>query len=501
MTDLPVRTRIQFFGSTSAELFSREIAESFHGVLGRNMNTNPNDPMAGFVSASIDRRPWTDTMWTRDAGTFLRELVQWGAIDQAIMLAKNLMFLVRPNSQGFCTFPEYFKLGEPGSGSELDGTGAIIIGLVLLWQRLDRQDPAGIEIADFLTGERSPLKFICQQLENHPLIAGSGEFGGGCGIPGEFYNAVQNNLVQQALYAAARMSKEMGLAPLHDDYLGAAQLISKNLVRYLRGADGAWFWTIDPVTKKPDLAVNEHFINAGFGGINGLLSMTADVQGFDLEGFDPEVVDASRCNFEKLLAFPKRKAMFEKYGAWTQFDRHCHGYLTGPSYGQGYAVQAMLLMDRLDLAQKGLDFLAERTYQPFPANHLDRDSDYFFYERFYLPELLESRETINDAGGVFYDGKIFDQGCGALNLVCVAEPLKIARLIVGVDDHDPVRPRIIPRLPPAWIGYEAQNWPIMTSEGLVRANIHCERQGKTLQILVKAMDGGEIPNLGLKMPG
>ena len=71
-------------------------------------------------------------MWTRDAGVFLRELAQWGYLEQGVLLAEALMNLVRPNSEGFCTFPEYFKLGQPGSGSELDGTGAIVIGLVLV---------------------------------------------------------------------------------------------------------------------------------------------------------------------------------------------------------------------------------------------------------------------------------------------------------------------------------------------------------------------------------
>ena len=130
------------------------------GVLHHNMVFDLADPNVGFVSASIDGRPWTDTMWTRDAGVFLRELVQWGYLNEACLLAESLIHLVRPNHEGYATFPVYFKIGQPGSGSELDGTGAIIIGLVLLWQRLYSTNLTRKTIEDFLTNPQSPLKYI-----------------------------------------------------------------------------------------------------------------------------------------------------------------------------------------------------------------------------------------------------------------------------------------------------------------------------------------------------
>lgn len=62
-------------------------SSSVEGVLGYNLVSDPSDPMAGFVSASIDGWPWTDTMWSRDAGVFLRELVQWGRLETACQVA------------------------------------------------------------------------------------------------------------------------------------------------------------------------------------------------------------------------------------------------------------------------------------------------------------------------------------------------------------------------------------------------------------------------------
>ena len=124
--------QIKFYGCNAAELFTREIDESFIGVLSKNFVHDDKNIMQGFVSASVDGRPWSDTMWTRDAGVFLRELVQWGKYNYACLLADNLIELVLENSEGYFTFPEYFKYGLPGSGSELDGTSAIIIGMVML---------------------------------------------------------------------------------------------------------------------------------------------------------------------------------------------------------------------------------------------------------------------------------------------------------------------------------------------------------------------------------
>jgi hypothetical protein len=494
---------VQFFGSASATLFSAQVNASLRGVLTRNMVTDPADPMVGFASASIDGRPWTGTMWTRDAGVFLRELAQWGYLEHACLLAQNLMRLVRPNPTGYDTFPEHFDLGKPGSGSELDGTGAIIIGLVLLWERLPAGHPVRSAIQQFLGGAQSPLQYTVNRLAQEPLIAGSGEFGAGCGVPGEVYNVVQNNLVRLALLAAARMAETNGDAARTEQYATLAAQLSTNMQRVLRADDDTWVWCVDTQTLRGDPAILDHFINKGFGGLNGVLAMSADVAGFDPDAWHWPGTQTGMHTFERLYAFPLRKAMFEKYGAWTQFDVYDKGYLTGPSYGHGYALQAMLLMDRLDMAGHALDFLAQATHTPQRGNVLTRDCDDYFYERYYLPELSDftEAEVLADQPGfnTFVDGHL-DEGCGALNLVCVAEPLKVARLVVGLDDSDPAQTRLIPRLPPEWTGYIAHDWPIYTASGLVRADIRIERRDQTISLGLRTLAGQRIPHLAVRAP-
>ena len=83
--DKPISLR--FFGSTVADLFTREIEESFHGVLENNLVTKPGNGFpAGFVSTSPAGQIWGGTMWTRDGGTFMRELVMRGYYEHAALL-------------------------------------------------------------------------------------------------------------------------------------------------------------------------------------------------------------------------------------------------------------------------------------------------------------------------------------------------------------------------------------------------------------------------------
>ena len=474
---------LEFLGPESARLFTRELAESLVGVLTKNYRS-PLQPLSpGFVSASVDGRPWTDTMWTRDAGVFLRELVHWGYFAHARLTASCLMDLVQPNPDGFLTFPMFFKLAEKASGDELDGTAAICISFVLLWQRLPDQDPMREELRTFLRRKDSPLAFIALRIRNGALIAGSGEFGGGCGIEGLYCNVVQNTLVRCALEAAASLEEECGDTSRARELRGQAESLERGILKHLVAADGSWIWCVDPATLKPDPAVVDHIINRGFGGLNGPGCMVADVLGMEPAVSGWPGAAAARATFDKLLANPMRRRQFDAYGLWTQFDDYGRGYLTGPSYGHGYALQGMLLYDRMDLVEKALGYLIESTFRPPRQFAMNRQSPYWFYERYHSPD---------DEGG-----PTWDEGCGALNLVCVAEPMKVARLVAGIDDvrGDPV---LLPRLPASWEGYRVRDWPVRTSAGTRRIDVDAERRGGRMRMEVRVRDGAVLPRLTVK---
>jgi len=460
------RGELSFFGNKTAELFSLAIKKSLAGVLENNFQYGPDENIRGFVSASVEGRPWHNTMWSRDAGVFLRELAQWGYFEHAVLLAQNLIRLVRKNKDGYYTFPMYFKYGEPGCGSELDGTGAIVIALVLLWKRLPEKSEAKRLIYDFLFSEASPLSYILNMLDKYPLIPGSGEFGGGMDVDGEYFNAVQNFLVYCALASAESMAEYAQNKESAELLRNKEALLLSNIEKYFIGSDRSWIWCIDPATMKADPDVLNFRTNKGFAGINGISAMYSDVFGFDPLGSQWKYADICKNTFDVLLSNPQRRCQYEKYGIFTQFEELHGGYLSSPSYGQGYAIQHTLLYDLSNLYEKLIGFLVNSTFDVPEGYHLDRKYDYYFYERIMSPDFFA--QSPNPA-------EKFDQGCGALNLVNVCEPLKIARLIAGVDDSDKNILKIIPRLPDGWIGFELKNWPVLTGMSLIRADILLEK--------------------------
>jgi hypothetical protein len=479
---------LRFFGSPDAELFTKELDVSFQGVLEKNfVSVTASGLPAGFVNASLSGFPWAGTMWTRDGGTFMRELVMRGYLEHASLLAECLMHLVEKNPDGFYSFPEYFKGSQPGSGAEMDGTTSIVIGMVLLWERLPDENQTKKDIQQFLFQDASPLNSIRFALRSEPLVAGSGEFGCGLDVKGLCYNVAQNNLVRLALLAAARMADEVGAGARAESYRKLAVRVADAMEKYLVDKNGAWIWCIDAKTMKPNSRVLNAPGNKGAGSINGVASMQADVLGLQpLASSWKAGAQHSEKTFAQLYNTPLRKKEFDRYGMWTQFDVLAQGLLTSPSYGQGYAIQTMLLFDNLAMADKALSWLTNATYHPVPEYKLHRESPYYFYERTYSPDAV---------------GKIpLDEGCGALNLVNVSEPLKVSRLMLGVDDSALGFVQVIPRIPPSWKGFEARNWPIRTGAGIVRANILYQKTESGAEFTLTLVPGEQIDDLKVRMP-
>jgi hypothetical protein len=484
--------KLKFSGSQTAELFSKEIDPSFQGALALDYvakfdGTYP----AGFIHASPISQPWHGTMWTRDAGTFMRELVFWGDYEHACQLAQCVMDFVATDSNGFIAFARYFK-PENGRlpGTEMDGQAATIISMIALWQRLPASDPFRAQLYHFLHQNSSPVRGIHYLLQHNPLVPGSGEFGGGNGRD-PYFNVVQNNLCALALLSAADMEDATGEHADAKLWRKDAKTIFHNIEKYLLEPDGSFLWCVNPKTMKPGRG--DHISNSGSGSFNGVTSMSADVLGLDPTNWPWQgALKHGEKTFDDLYSFPPRKAQFEKYGIWPQMNYTHQGLLTSPSYGQGYALQDMLVFDKLDMADHGLDFLAQFTFKSpgvvfsYQHDHYGRLSPYYFYERMYSPDAQGKMEMT--------------AGCGPLNLVNVSEPLKVARLIAGIDDTSGKQVQIIPRLPPSWSGYHAENWPIRTDHGIVRADISYEKIKGSVNFSLQVKQGGPIPKLAVRLP-
>ncbi len=260
----------------------------------------------------------------------------------------------------------------------------------------------------------------------------------------------------------------------------------------------ARYWAVNATTFKPDPTVTDSEVNIGFGGLNGPLTYLADVgRVLPLHGSRHDAatnvmqsyIDRCVATFDALLAVPQRMQLFDEYGIWTQFDTFRGGCASGPSYGHGYALQAMLMMDRLHDAGRALTFLANVTYNNGTGWGQVR-SPLYFYEQFVAPPVAGMAKL----------------GCGELNVVTVMEPLKAARLILGINDWAVGNVSFIPRVPPQWHAggslatVSADSWPVVVAVGVVaRVSIVYQQSivGSSLSLTVS--EGAVIPLIYARM--
>jgi hypothetical protein len=326
---------------------------------------------------------------------------------------------------------------------------------------------------------------VTAAIARHQLVAGSGEFGGGLGVEGPFFNVVQNAMITWMLDLTATRFRptDKRAGELRRECVTAGTALKAKLVSHFVGADQAWIWALNAETFEPSAEAMTALANQGFGGVNGVFSHASDVHGV-LPLTDPAPwVAPSVQTFLALLARPLRAAQFSRHGMWTQFDLVHDGFVTGPSYGQGYALQSMLLMDRPELYTPAANWLARATFTPEYA--ITRENPHWFYERYYSPDDPQRKTR--------------DEGCGALNLVCVAEPLKVARLMAGLDDHADGEVVIVPRLPLGWTGLKVEALPVRTATGHVRLDFEVFTDAAGAVIRVKGKSAAPLPVLKVRL--
>ena len=82
---------------------------------------------------------------------------------------------------------------------------------------------------------------MTQTLATAPLIAGSGEFGGGAAA-GIWFNVVQNSYAADALLAMASLERDANASVQQAQYTQAATTIRSNMLRHLvNDTDGSWY--------------------------------------------------------------------------------------------------------------------------------------------------------------------------------------------------------------------------------------------------------------------
>jgi hypothetical protein len=163
----------------------------------------------------------------------------------------------------------------------------------------------------------------------------------------------------------------------------------------------------------------------------GPLIFTADTKGFAPSDDDPDYHAANEAAYQRMIDTYKP---FGFYG-WAM------------GYGQGFVTQSALLLDRMKDATTMLNWTAREVYDPQ-------------INSFVVPEGVQ---VTPDGRYIYRTG---DQGNG----VQEAEIVKTMRLIVGVDDTQPNRLRVFPRMPYGWNEIGVSDYPLF--DGRETAHMH-----------------------------
>jgi len=422
---------IQFTGNVGAELFTRQLKYSILGTLKHNYIAEETEEFPlGFVRAAKVGNPWFDACWSRDAGAYLRELALYGFIDEAAKIAHYLMTHVLPGPDGYFSFPKHFNGHEKAYGTEYDGHACVCIGLMELHGRL-AGEPVKSEIEEFLLGAGSPVRKLLSR-DGFALIPGTGEFGGGWGV----IHDPKINVVQNSMLAAMLLCFSRFAAPFKPDDAAAASKLADRMLKalpyYMTAPDGGWIWALNTGSLTP-MDMDAAPLARGTSNINAVAPALYDALGRGALA-DPVFVARCRKTAERTVTeTPLRKRLYETYGMISFIYENDANSLAAHAGWLGYsdcyfAETAVLLGDR-DALTKSLDWIAAATlYGGHPpsaprgildglAELPDEPSRYWFAERNFAPDWKGDR----------------NEGCGTLNLIHVAECMKLARVMAGVN--------------------------------------------------------------------
>ncbi len=371
--------------------------------------------------------------WSRDLGRSLQELTELGYVDKASHTADFALRAARSWSEnpaltyhGSPLPPHWSRvIDHPDFAQpfENDGHGLISLFIYKLWLRMpDRDAWLRTHWSDVKSaGDWIPWQF------DHPQISGAADgvlYTTGESAGGKGYSVYPDAVCMTALEALAQMADSIGETQ-------SAQLW-RSMAEKMRNAIPARYLIDDPKYGRVWTLESAGWPNKST--VLGPLIFLADYKGFAPQDDDPAWRLANEAAYQRLIDTYKPLGFY--------------GWAMG--YGQGFVTQAALLLDRMKDVTPMLDWAAKEIYDPR-------------INSFVTPE----GEQLDPTGNYWYSTG--DLGNG----VQEAEIVKILRILVGVDDNDPQRVRIMPRMPFGWSEIGVAKYPVLFA-----------REGKTATALL-----------------
>jgi hypothetical protein len=405
---------------------------STHGALA--WAGDPRSAGGEFGTFRKDVGVYYNASWSRDLGRSLQELTELGYFGQASKTAEyslrdSRLWTENPalTYKGQHLPPHWSRVinaPDPSLPFENDGHGLISLFIYKIWQRTPDRDAW---LRSHWTDVKAAGDWILWQFD-HPEISGVADgvlYTTGESAAGKGYSVYPDAICMTALEALAQMADSIGETTSAAAWRDRAEKMRKAIpARYLiHDSKYGPVWTLE-FAGWPNQST-----------VLGPLITLADYRGFMPEDDDPVWRPANEAAYQRLID------SYHPFGF----------YGCAMGYGQGFVTQAALLLDRMKDATTMLDWTAREAYDPQ-------------IHSFIVPEGAQ----IDPTGQFMY--RSGDHGNG----VQEAEIVKALRIMIGVDDTEPGRLRLLPRMPYGWSEIAVDRYPVLT-----------EHSGKTETALVQ----------------
>jgi hypothetical protein len=374
--------------------------------------------------------------WSRDLGRSLQELTELGFLDKASHTGDFALHSARSWAEnpslkyhGESLPPHWSRIINRPDVSlplENDGHGLIALSIYKLWQRVPDRDAW---LRAHWTDVKAAGDWIPWQFD-HAKITGAADgvlYTTGESAGGQGYSVYPDAICMTAMEALAKIADSIGETQSAELWRDRAEKMRKAIpARYLiTDPKYGKVWTLD---------------DAGWPNqstVLGPLIFLADYREFAPQDDDAGWRLANESAYQRLID------TYRPFGFY--------GWAMG--YGQGFVTQAALLLDRMKDVTPMLNWTAREVYDPQVKS-------------FVVPEGAQ----VDPAGR--FQFRTGDQGNG----VQEAEIVKALRIVIGVDDNQPDRLRVFPRMPYGWNEIAVEKYPILVS-----------REGKTETALLQYM--------------
>ncbi len=404
----------------------------------------------GFGTFRTNVGVYYDTSWCRDMGRSLQELTELGYTNDAMRCADYCLRTARlweeePSLKfkGQILPPHWGRIAnQPGKAPpfENDGHGLVTMFIYKLWQRIPGRD-------QWLRARWPDVKaagdWILWQFD-HPEISGATNgvlhTTGEC-APGSGHSIYADYACMIALQGLAQMADSINETNSAAQWRDRAQKMQTAMAKQYIDSDPKYgrVWTS---------------VDAGWPDKVTMLGPTifpADYYGFGPGDGDPALRAVNEATYQR---FVDTHRPFGFYGR-------------DMGYGQGFATQSALLLDRMHDATRMLEWAAKEIYDPRRGT-------------FIVPEGVQ----IDPTGRFWF--RIGDLGNG----VQEAEVIKVLRIMIGVDDTQPERLQFFPRMPYGWSEMTVDNYPVLVEQSgkleTARIRYKLKREGGAMKLEISS---------------